>query len=203
MTIIDNKYATCSCGLPVRLKGFPCRHIFAVLKDYNVRMFGLRWLIQYQHNFGRDNKKINDLLRRLEKEELNRNYTKKEDINVEGMLCDDRFKRDVHQSYPIPIDGTSCEEIQVVLDIKRSYDSLRPVIRGENDILSLYNTTNSIENDENYDPEVVVHYSQATQEMMDDDEEFDRSTKIQDMQRSLKTLKNSIEKGTVNKDQIM
>ena len=91
-------------------------------------MFGLRWLIQYQHNFGRDNKKINDLLRRLEKEELNRNYTKKEDINVEGMLCDDRFKRDVHQSYPIPIDGTSCEEIQVVLDIKRSNSSSSSII---------------------------------------------------------------------------
>ena len=92
VTIINKKYATCSCGMPVRMVGIPCRHIMAVLKDYDIKMFGVRWLIQYQHSFGRrENNNINKLLHDLEKEQWKRDFSRREDIYVEGMLNQERF----------------------------------------------------------------------------------------------------------------
>jgi hypothetical protein len=52
VTIIDGKYAGCTCGLPVRNK-YPCRHIMAVVKKRHWKMYGVRWLIQYNFAFER------------------------------------------------------------------------------------------------------------------------------------------------------
>ena len=109
--IIERKYVSCSCGMPVRFCSFPCRHIYALFKDVDIRMFGLRWLLQYQHCFQREGKKdFTDLFREMEEVEFNRDIKfKGEDFYVGNMLKDVRFHRPVDQVYPIALDGTTGE----------------------------------------------------------------------------------------------
>lgn len=74
-------------------------------------MFGLRWLLQYQHCFQREGKKdFTDLFREMEEVEFNRDIKfKGEDVYVGNMLKDVRFHRPVDQVYPIALDGTTGE----------------------------------------------------------------------------------------------
>ena len=114
---------SCSCGMPVRFCSFPCRHIYALFKDTNIRMFGVRWLIQYQHCFERKGKEeITALFREMEESEFRRDINRGEDVYVANMLNDKMFNRPIDELYPIALNGITgeyqhdnCEKILLVI----------------------------------------------------------------------------------------
>ena len=108
--IIDNKYVTCSCGMPARRNSFPCRHIFALFKQCDIRMFGVRWLIQYQHCFERAGKEdLTEVFRDMQEMEFKRRGDLGEHVYVGNMLNNEIFNRNNDSIYPIPIHGTTGE----------------------------------------------------------------------------------------------
>ena len=84
---INNKYFTCSCGLPSRMK-LPCRHIMTIIGRYSIEMFALRWLIFYQHAFETKGfEKLTELFQEMEVAEFERNYDLGETIFVKDYFC--------------------------------------------------------------------------------------------------------------------
>ena len=110
---------------------FPCRHILAVLKDYDIRMFSVQWLTKYQRYFDRQGfDEMYDVFRDMELEEFNRNITEGEHIYVGNLLYDERFKRPLSTTYPIALDQTTEEEMSECLLLKKQQDSKVPILRG-------------------------------------------------------------------------
>jgi len=84
--IIGKKYATCSCGLPARMR-YPCRHIMVVIGEVHPKMFYVRWLLQYGHSFERDHGiELTKLFREMETEQNKRDEQKGEHILVDGFV---------------------------------------------------------------------------------------------------------------------
>ena len=108
--IINDKYVTCSCGMPARHCSFPCRHIFALFKKCDIRMFGVRWLIQYQHCFERAGKEdLTQVFRDMQEMEFQRRGDLGEHVYIGNMLSNKIFNHDPDVIYPRPIHGTTGE----------------------------------------------------------------------------------------------
>lgn len=177
---IDNMYATCSCGYPARVKR-PCAHIISVVGDISMTMYGLRWLTLYQFAFERDGQtKLTDHFRKMEAEEFNRNWDMGEHVLVEGLIpnLDER-------QLPCAYFNATAADIQTAIAIHRETFIKRNVVRFGSDIHLLVDKIDednrvgastehtSHEMDTNFDlnENIEVFYSQATQEMMDADNE--------------------------------
>ena len=52
ISIVKDKYASCTCGYPARLK-HPCSLVIVVFGGNSLSMFGVQWLSGYQHYFKR------------------------------------------------------------------------------------------------------------------------------------------------------
>ena len=82
----QNGYMSCSCGLPSRNK-YPCRHIMAVVGKVHWKMYGVRWLVHYNHAFERVGKEdLSKIFRHMETKEHKCDVQKGEQVWVEGLL---------------------------------------------------------------------------------------------------------------------
>ena len=214
--IIDGKYATCSCGFPVRYNSFPCRHILAIFKETRIEMFGIRWLIQYQHSYQRKGKaEITRIFKNLQEIEFRRKAGDRQDVFVQNLLDKDIFTRPPDQMYPIPIHGTTSTQMETVLDLDYHISNKGPLIRGTSipsrqaecsDIIHEIDDESTLgisDNTEKYEPQSTIQYSQQTQEMIRDDKEFRAELGIVNLQRSLRTMANTITNSCENKHQRM
>ena len=113
--IVKGKYCTCSCGLPARKK-YPCRNIIYVFPNLGLSMFGIRWLLCYQHYFQRKYQNdISPLLRRMEVEEFSRNWERGEHVLVQGLYRHRSLSRD----YPSPMPGTSEVDFDYIVNLMK------------------------------------------------------------------------------------
>ena len=84
--IVKDKYESCTCGYPARLKR-PCSHVIAVFGGISFSMFGVRWFSGYQHNFQReDEDEKSSLFRVIENKEFKRDMENGEYVLVEGLI---------------------------------------------------------------------------------------------------------------------
>ena len=125
--IIDNKYCSCSCGLPARRK-YPCRHMMSLFGKLDPQMFSVRWLIQFAHSFEREgNEELSDLFRHMELEEHNRNRANGEHILVERLVEESTFDG-VFNFDESKVPTTSEKELAERVHFWSGRD--RPIVRG-------------------------------------------------------------------------
>ena len=211
--IIDNKYASCSCGLPVRYSSFPCRHMLALFRSTSIKMFGIRWLIQYQHSYQRkDKKELTAVFRKMQEKEFLRNLERGQDVNVEDNLSHECFNRPDDTTYPVPIHGTTEEQMETVLDLCFHVQNGNPIVRGsvipsrfpekrKKDACPALDDDVFAFDEDNYEEECTVQYSQQTQEMINDDMDFRKKNNISALQRCLADMAGTISNSSDNWDQ--
>ena len=108
---VNDKYASCTCGYPARVKR-PCCHIISVV-GLHTSMFGLRWLAFYQLAFLRPGRSdINSKFRQMEEEEFGRNWDGLEHVNVEGLI-----PRYNVEKLPRPYFGAEDEHVGYIISL--------------------------------------------------------------------------------------
>ena len=205
ITIIDDKFASCSCGLPARKK-IPCRHLISVLGDIHPCMFGIRWLNLYQLCFQRKgHKNLSGVFRALEDEEFSRDWEMGKHVYVRG------FEREKTVGpFPLPIGNTTKEDVQTALKLKYWLEKGRVHVRGE-PLLDI--PTDHLNNDNDVATvdlslpigETTVFLSQDTLQMLDDDKMFaanKEKSSIQLTQEKQQISVNSLMQSNVSTDEV-
>ena len=193
--IVNGKYCSCSCGLPARKK-YPCRHIIYIFPNLGLSMFGVRWLLCYQHYFQRAyHNDISPLLREMEVEEFSRKWKEGEHVLVYGL-----FRRtSVSTNYPSPMPGTSNEEVQFIVNLMNWTTHGRIYVRGVDEHIPVFVEESSMvgEDDSVSEANTCVHFSSEIQQMHDDDANFAKYNQLllsqQDQQEVIEELMNSDE----------
>lgn len=74
VTKTAGNFFSCTCSFPTEYK-MPCRHIFRVVGKRSKEMFGMRWLLCFQHCFHRDGfEDANKTMKRMLSEEHRRDF---------------------------------------------------------------------------------------------------------------------------------
>ena len=205
ITIIDGKFASCSCGLPARKK-IPCRHLISVVGVIHPCMFGVRWLNLYQLCFQRKgHEKISEIFRTMEDEEFSRDWEKGEHVFVSGF-----GRKNKDRSYPLPIGNTTIEDVQIALKLKYWLDKGLVNVRGET-LLDIPTgpliMNNDVTNIDFSHPigETNMSLSQDTLQMLEDDKQFAARKElcsIQLTQEKQQISVNSIMQSNVSTDEV-
>ena len=183
---------------------FPCRHILAVLKDYDIRMFSVRWLTKYQRYFDRQGfDEMYNVFRDMELEEFNRNITEGEHIYVGNLLYDERFKRHLSTTYPIALDETTEEEMSECLLLNKLQNSKVPILRGSPIQDQISTSSLQTDNDDSSTShtceEAHVCMSQSTMDTQERDALFMKNVKLRELQSSLSDRADDLSNGKHSK----
>ena len=161
---INNKFLTCSCGLSSRMK-IPCRHIMSVYDGYDIEMFGLRWLIIYQHAFlNKGFEKLTELFRKMEVEEFSRDNELGETVYVKNFVCNSNSS-----NYPVKIGSTNEVDVGNMNMMIEAEVQKKVLLRGYDIKEQLRTKQNS---EENLDGTLNVCLSQETETMFKNDNSF-------------------------------
>ena len=166
--IINGSQLFCSCGLPSRLK-MPCRHILSIFGEYDIKMFGLRWLILYQHAFDRpgyDN--LSTLFRKMEATEYSNNSNSFQTIQLSHELKE-KIKCSNDTNYPVNFGPATVDDLHNIKLMQKSIKQEKVLVRG----YSLEEQMSVIQNnEENHDGEINISLSQDTEVTFSRDGDF-------------------------------
>ena len=166
--IFNGTQLFCSCGHPSRLK-MPCRHIISIFGEYNIEMFGLRWLILYQYAFDRpgyDN--LSGLFRKMEAEEFSQTYNSMQTIKLSRDLKD-RIKCINDMTFPVPIGMSTTSDLQNIIIMQKCMNEQKVLVRG----YSLEEQMTVSQNqEENHDGSINISLSQDTEVTFSRDGDF-------------------------------
>jgi hypothetical protein len=100
VTTTTSNYIGCSCRFSWEYK-MPCRHIFRVTGRRSRQMFGLRWLLSFQHCYNRQGyEEATNTMREIMREENRRNFDK-----GEHLPCWPKISLPSNQQFPVAICG--------------------------------------------------------------------------------------------------
>ena len=159
MKIVNDRFLSCTCGFCARMK-IPCQHIMNIAHGYEPSMFGLRWLIIYQHSFDREG--YDDLskhLREMELEEFSRRNVEGEICLADNTLLLEHKGRVAKNNYPIKLGDTSdfdCDNLEL---LHNSQIIKKVIVRGY-DIETQLNSDQHKE--DNHDGDINMSLSQDT-----------------------------------------
>ena len=160
-------------------------------------MFGIRWLLCYQHYFQRKYQNdISPLLRRMEVEEFSRNWEQGEHVLVQGLYR----LRSLSRDYPSPMPGTSEVDTDYIVNLMKWIKHGRILVRGVDDDIPFFDeqSISMVDNEDSVtNINECVHFSAETQQMHDDDANFAKYNQLllsqQDQHDVIEELVNSDE----------
>ena len=133
----------------------------SVYEGYAIEMFGLRWLIIYQHAFlNKGFEKLTELFREMEVEEFSRNIELGETVYVKNFLCSS-----TSSNYPVKIGNTTQVDV----------DDMNMMIQAEVEkkvLLRVYDIKEQMRTNKNLDGTLNVYFSQETESMFKNDSSF-------------------------------
>ena len=165
---VPQKNLSCSCGFAVRQK-MPCRHMLQITSSYSAENFHPRWLKMYQYAFERPGyDRLTELYRN---DHFSRNIENDETIYFSSIVQHSENKT---SEDPIMINKSTQADKDNLLMLHSIERNKNIAIRGfsiEDQV-----STNLLPH-EYSNRSMVVNFSQETQEILNNDEDFTRGTK--------------------------
>ena len=175
--ITDSGFIGCSCGYPARMK-MPCRHIIAVVRKTDERMYGVRWHQMFQHCFLRKGKdRITHLYMDLEKKERLMDRNKYEHCIITHKR---EWLNSLGSDFPILLNGTTVEEYNEMKELHELKEKGILAIRGDDLSVLKENSNRNVLG--KVDEETELFLSQETTRMRDVEYAFEKNIQINTLQ---------------------